>query len=172
MKRFLLHRLLPELYALALILLILAVVSSPSWAQSPPYAPEPPANVPAMPAASATLTAGVSRIFSWQPVTEWNDNSAITGNVYYDLWQVSASGTLTLIASGITGTTYTIASLPAGLDCYVVDANAQEAAGSLPPYGESNASNGHCLQVNAPAPTAKTPYGPDNFTSSAPPSAQ
>lgn len=145
----------------------LALATSGAFAQAP-YTAQPPQNVPTMPAPSATIVAGASRTFTWAAVTLWNDSTTIAGTVYYDIWKVNADGTLTLVVSGLTATSYQIASMPAGLDCYVVDAEAQEPAGTLPPYGESNASNGNCVQVNAPAAPAKIPFGPDNFSSSSP----
>ena len=150
-----------------LLPVLLAGCIASAYAQAP-YTPTPPAGIPAtMPAATLTLTAGASMTVHWSAVTQNNDGSTISAPVYYDIWQVSPNAAPVLIATGLTGTSFQVLNLAAGLDCYVVDASEQEPSGALPAYGESNASNATCDQVNAPV-KVEIPYGPDNVTSSSP----
>lgn len=128
------------------------------------YMPTVPAGISAMPAPSLTISTAQTFTLSWDAVTELNTGAALPSgsSIYYDLWQVNGS-TVTLVASGITSTTYQVTAHAAGTDCYVVDATLNQ-PGTTPQYVESNASNGWCATVTIVA----KPYGPDNLTGATP----
>lgn len=146
------------------------------------YTPNPPANVPTMPA--AVPVSGPTVTLSWIDSGEGTDNKTYQPGEtpYYDVWEVS-NGALTLVVSGLTATSYVVTPTP-GTHCYVSDINLQQLPTAGIAFVESNSSNGWCGTVpggsssssstgsssssSAPPTPPHVPYGPDRFTGQSP----